>query len=70
MSSILADQYRSRMSPNAGEGGDLRVSASEYMCCAHEAKINCGDLTSYLTYDLRLFFSSNRTGDHPSQVIF
>jgi hypothetical protein len=34
------------MSPNAGGG----VSANEYRC-AHEAQINFGDLSPYLTYD-------------------
>ncbi len=50
MSSILADQQRpSYMSPNAGgEGGCCSVSANEHSC-AHEAQINFGDRTPYLT---------------------
>jgi hypothetical protein len=53
MSSILADQIApSYVSPNAGGGGGgggCRVSTDEYSC-AHEAKINFGDLTPYVTY--------------------
>ncbi len=37
------------MSPNGGNGGGSRVSPNEYSC-AHEAQINFGDLTAYLTY--------------------
>jgi hypothetical protein len=37
------------MSPNAGGGGGVRVSAIEYSC-ARGAQINFGDLTPYLTY--------------------
>jgi hypothetical protein len=47
MSSILADQQRPRMSPNAGGG----VAGSLVMRKAvHRSPINFGDLTPYLTY--------------------
>ncbi len=50
MLSILADQYRSYMSPNdrGGEGG-CGVSGNEDSC-AHGAQINFGDLTPHLNY--------------------
>jgi hypothetical protein len=51
MSSILADQQRSRIwAQMRGEEGSCGVSANEYSC-AHGAQINFGDLSSYLTDD-------------------
>ncbi len=38
--------------PKCGGGGGCGVSANEYSC-AHGAQINFGDLTHYLTYELR-----------------
>jgi hypothetical protein len=52
MSPIFADQIAtSYMSPNRGRGGGggCGASANEYSC-EHEAQINIGDLTPYLTY--------------------
>ncbi len=50
MSSILADQKRPRMSPNAGGGGELR--GSQPLSTVYTgAQMNFEDLTPYLTYD-------------------
>jgi hypothetical protein len=55
MSSILADQQRPSiyMRPNAEGRGGGGVAGSQPMStgCAQEPKyVNCGDLTTYLTY--------------------
>jgi hypothetical protein len=54
MSSILADQWRPRMSPNAGGwGGGGGVSANENSC-AHGAQTNFRDLTPNFIYEQQL----------------
>ncbi len=40
------------MSPNKG-GGSCGVSASEYRAMHNGGKINFGDPTAYLTYDIK-----------------
>jgi hypothetical protein len=49
MSSILADHWPLAPKCKGERGWGVSGSANEYSC-AHEAQINFGDLTPYLTY--------------------
>jgi hypothetical protein len=52
MTSILADIINE---PKCGEG--CGVSPNNEYRCTHGAQINFGDITLYLTYDFKAFFS-------------
>ncbi len=59
--SILADQKLPRIwAQMRGEGGGcVGLSQWVHSCGAHEAQINFGDLTSYLTYTVKKLQSLN-----------